>query len=92
MTAGSPPHTWGIPPSDGRSNQQVRITPTHVGNTILSWKDLVPEEDHPHTRGEYSDDDNATEHGFRITPTHVGNTLKKRRHTGIPKFSKPGFQ
>ncbi|KRL16763.1 hypothetical protein FD12_GL002554 [Lentilactobacillus rapi DSM 19907 = JCM 15042] len=34
MTSGSPPHTWGILATVDGTTDSIRITPTHVGNTI----------------------------------------------------------
>ncbi len=51
---GSPPHTWGILDHHNPDNQEVRITPTYMGNTNLKDLDEVEGKDHPHIHGEYS--------------------------------------
>ena len=50
---GSPPHVWGIPPNLPKNDNEVRITPTRVGNTTLTASSFSSEWDHPHTCGEY---------------------------------------
>ena len=52
-SAGSPPHTWGIPAELYAPPAPPRFTPTHVGNTSLTHCSCVGRPVHPHTRGEY---------------------------------------
>ena len=51
---GSPPHTWGILMFGILNVQQVRITPTYMGNTGVDDSGAIFTEDHPHIHGEYS--------------------------------------
>ena len=50
---GSPPHTWRIHPQFYTKAFDVRITSTHVENTLVRSFVGVPSWDHLHTRGEY---------------------------------------
>ena len=54
VAIGSPPHTWGIPNRTISVDDQLRITPTYMGNTLVEdWQSLAVK-DHPHIHGEYS--------------------------------------
>jgi len=44
---------WGIPERDDRSGCDYRFTPTHVGNTPLTFSGLIIAQVHPHACGEY---------------------------------------
>ena len=52
---GSPPLAWGIPSKLMKREIGLRITPTCVGNTVLSFAVIVCDRDHPHLRGEYKE-------------------------------------
>ena len=49
---GTPPHTWGKPPTFTIHNLNTRYTPTHVGKTPIHILTSYPNPVHPHTRGE----------------------------------------
>ena len=53
-TSGSPPHTWRIRIATFDNLLWIRITSTHVENTVLCGVCDLHIEDHLHTRGEYS--------------------------------------
>ena len=50
---GSPPHTWRILFSKVDEDSAIRITSTHVENTIIAFRYVSIVWDHLHTRGEY---------------------------------------
>ena len=50
---GSPPHTWRILLHSMEGSNTIRITSTHVENTLESWHRFPSKQDHLHTRGEY---------------------------------------
>ena len=50
---GSPPLAWGIHVPSRSAKEFIRITPTCVGNTIVTKHMINPSRDHPHLRGEY---------------------------------------
>ena len=71
---GSPPHAWGIPPRHRQPLHEQRFTPTRVGNTALLWRCLPWPAVHPHTRGEYQENDMATDTP-RGSPPHAWGIL-----------------
>ena len=52
--AGSPPYTWGILVKQFFQVTCIRITPIHMGNTLVAMVARGPIKDHPHTHGEYT--------------------------------------
>ena len=71
---GSPPHAWGIR-SNRRANLGVaRFTPTRVGNTKWLGVESLALAVHPHTRGEYQENDMATDTP-RGSPPHAWGIL-----------------
>ena len=71
---GSPPHTWGIPYVRTSGTEQVRITPTYMGNTARWWgQTALLRGSPPHTWG-IPLGGNEDEDWWRITPTYMGNT------------------
>ncbi len=78
-SAGSPPHTWGIPGQIGAGLRHGRITPTYMGNTLLTIVLSTVFQDHPHIHGEYfpchfkrTSDVGSPPHTWGIT--YMGNT------------------
>ena len=51
--SGSSPHAWGIPPEAFFLCPGFRFIPTCVGNTLDTLYKLLPQQVHPHMRGEY---------------------------------------
>ena len=51
---GSPPRMWGILKDEGHTKNEIRITPTYVGNTCQTVLISTLGRDHPHVCGEYS--------------------------------------
>ena len=74
----SPPHMWGIPGYSPKAYGELRITPTHVGNTgpwlrlHQSWWN------HPHTCGEYSRSPVSTCLGMESPPHMWGIPLVRQ--------------
>ena len=52
--SGSPPLAWGILFLIVLLLTLLRITPTCVGNTLVSTYNIALKRDHPHLRGEYT--------------------------------------
>ena len=50
---GSPPPAWGIRRRENLSENELRFTPTCVGNTCAYSPRLTTGAVHPHLRGEY---------------------------------------
>ena len=74
MILGSPPHTWRIQKVAAKSEDEIRITSTHVENTTCETQLLIDQVGSPpHTwRIRFSLARNSRPH--RITSTHVENT------------------
>ena len=71
---GSPPRAWGKRARALLYAQDIRITPTCVGKTIMQVIVLCQGPDHPHVRGENQVVGNFLGGIVRITPTCVGKT------------------
>ena len=67
---GSPPHTWGILSAYVQILAIRRITPTYMGNTVVSGVVKVANKDHPHIHGEYTTNIAITKRG-RGSPPHT---------------------
>ena len=73
LSQGSPPHTWGTPNFWLTYFVVFRITPTYMGNTSVSFKFLIPLEDHPHIHGEHNLD-NSDKWTVSGSPPHTWGT------------------
>ncbi len=67
---GSPPRVWGILPNIAQRIDNLRFTPTCVGNTRLMVCRSTPAAVHPHVCGEYSAD-GMPFHASRGSPPRV---------------------
>ena len=64
LEGGSPPRAWGAPLRRPVAGRQRRIAPTCVGSTARTAARSRTSRDHPHVRGEHSDDtDRMTRRG-----------------------------
>ena len=81
LLTGSPPHTRGIPWSQGNITRYMRFTPAYAGNTNQFRIWLFHCQVHPRIRGEYR----------RCTPTSIP-ALGSPPHTrGIPADIEDGY-
>ncbi len=66
---------WGKADLTRETVYRIRITPTHVGKSLLQAVSNSHREDHPHPCGEKLRYRECEEYVDRITPTHVGKSV-----------------
>ena len=71
---GSPPPMWGKGHFQTSLQFRLRITPTHVGKSLLPQGTPLLQQDHPHPCGEKLKRKYICSKDVRITPTHVGKS------------------
>jgi len=84
---GSPPHAWGIRRRLDDETMRLRFTPTRVGNTVSSMRNVGALSVHPHTRGEYY---RELRDGARVdgSPPHAwGIRWENRRARELNRFT-----